>query len=75
MTTDIRMDAVKGIYDTIDPSKNLSGSAEGKTIMITGAGRGKIALLELNPNQQHRVAASSKADSSPCNCRNWTSNS
>ncbi|KAH7304639.1 hypothetical protein BKA65DRAFT_579082 [Rhexocercosporidium sp. MPI-PUGE-AT-0058] len=40
MTTNIQINAVKGIYDTIDPSKNLGRAAEGKVVMITGAGRG-----------------------------------
>ncbi len=47
MTTDIKINAVKGIYDAIDPSKDLAGSAEGKVVMITGGGRGKQSFKAL----------------------------
>ncbi|CZR53619.1 uncharacterized protein PAC_03499 [Phialocephala subalpina] len=39
-TTQIRPDSVRAVYDTIDPLKSLKGSAKGKVVLITGAGRG-----------------------------------
>ncbi|KAF2993665.1 hypothetical protein E8E13_000532 [Curvularia kusanoi] len=40
MTTRISLGKVNGLYDAIDPYKNLKDAAEGKVILVTGAGRG-----------------------------------
>ncbi|KAK5208490.1 hypothetical protein LTR99_001010 [Exophiala xenobiotica] len=40
MATDIKLDVRKAVYDDIDTLEALKDSAKGKTIMITGAGRG-----------------------------------
>lgn len=47
MTTNITLGKVKSLYDTIDPSTKLEHAAEGKTVLITGAGRGKSARNHL----------------------------
>jgi hypothetical protein len=48
MAAKIEVDQVHSVYDTIDPTKDLRDSAKGKTVLITGAGRGRdfdFALL------------------------------
>ena len=47
MTTDITLGKVKSLYDTIDPSTKLEHAAEGKTVLITRAGRGKSPPIHL----------------------------
>ncbi|KKY15774.1 putative short chain dehydrogenase reductase [Phaeomoniella chlamydospora] len=40
MTSNMQLLAVHEVYDTIDPTKELKDSAQGKVVLITGAGRG-----------------------------------
>jgi len=63
MTTNLRLDNVHSIYDTIDPLKELRGSAAGKTVLITGAGRGKAIFCPLESCHQLRlIAATSRQE-------------
>ncbi|KAL2202391.1 NAD(P)-binding protein [Sarocladium strictum] len=39
-STALKPGTMSAVYPTIDTSKNLQGSASGKTVLITGAGRG-----------------------------------
>jgi len=41
MATQIEPDVVRAMYTTIDPTGNLKDSAKGKSVLITGGGRGK----------------------------------
>lgn len=44
MATHIETQTVRAVYDTIDPLGNLRESAKGKTILVTGAGRGTLLV-------------------------------
>jgi len=40
------------VYPSIDPKTTLRGVAEGKTIVITGAGKGIGEVPTITPNQE-----------------------
>lgn len=42
MAASLDVDSVHAVYDTIDPTKDLKDSAKGKTVLVTGAGRGRF---------------------------------
>lgn len=47
MTTNIQPNRVGSVYETIDAAVALKGSASGKTVLVTGAGRGMFTTTNL----------------------------
>lgn len=53
MATNIQLNKVKSVYETIDATGAMQGSALGKVVLITGAGRGTFtSSLNIFPDNE-----------------------